>query len=103
VIRSYTAGQTADLGGSIDAFHQMAKSKESTSLAERLHQCLAPVLLLVGTVEHSSEVPDDQRKLMKTKLRTFNTEAVRGAGQFIQEEQPAVVLAALTRLNRVAQ
>jgi pimeloyl-ACP methyl ester carboxylesterase len=38
VIRGYTAGQTADLGGSIDAFHQMSKSKETTSLADRLHQ-----------------------------------------------------------------
>jgi len=103
VIRNYTAGQTADLGGSIDAFHQMAKSKESTSLAERLHQCLAPVLLLVGSVAHSSAVTEEQRELLKTKLRTFNTESVRGAGQFIQEEQPAVVLAALTRLNRVAR
>jgi len=103
VVRSYTAGQTADLGGSIDAFHQMAKSKENTSLAERLHQCLAPVLLLVGTVIHPSGVPDEQRKLLKTELRTFNTEIVRGAGQFIQEEQPGVVLSAVTRLNRVAR
>jgi pimeloyl-ACP methyl ester carboxylesterase len=103
VVRSYTAGQTADLGGSIDAFHEMAKSKENTSLADRLQHCLAPVLLLVGTVDHPSGVPDEQRQLLKTKLRDFNTETVRGAGQFIQEEQPAVVLAAVTRLNRVAR
>jgi pimeloyl-ACP methyl ester carboxylesterase len=103
VIRRYTAGQTADLGGSIDAFHQMAKSKESSSLADRLQQCLAPVLLLLGTVAHPAEVPDDQRALLKTKLRSFNTETVRGAGQFIHEEQPAVVLAAVTRLNRIAR
>ena len=103
VVRSYTAGQTADLGGSIDAFHEMAKSKENTSLADRLQHCLAPVLLLVGTVDHPSGVPDEQRQLLKTKLRDLNTETVRGAGQFIQEEQPAVVLAAVTRLNRVAR
>ena len=30
----------ADLGGSIDAFHRMSKSRESASLADRLH--LAP-------------------------------------------------------------
>jgi pimeloyl-ACP methyl ester carboxylesterase len=103
VIRSYTAGQTSDLGGSIDAFHRMAKSKESTSLAARLHQCRAPVLLLVGSVRHPTEVPEEQRALLKTKLRTFKIETVRGAGQFIQEEQPAVVLAALARLHRVAR
>jgi pimeloyl-ACP methyl ester carboxylesterase len=102
VIRGYTAGQTADLGGSIDAFHEMAKSKENTSLADRLQHCLAPVVLLVGTVDHPSGVPDEQRQLLRTKLRAFNTETVRGAGQFIQEEQPAVVLSAVTRLNRVA-
>jgi pimeloyl-ACP methyl ester carboxylesterase len=103
VIRGYTAGQTADLNGSIDAFHRMAKSKESTSLADRLHQCRAPVLLLVGTVAHPAEVTDEQRKLLKAKLRMLRTESVRGAGQYIQEEQPAVVLAAVARLNRVAR
>jgi hypothetical protein len=102
-VRHYTAGQTADLGGSIDVFHQMAKSKENTSLADRLHQCLAPVLLLVGSVAHPSEIPDEQRQLLKTRLRAFRIETVRGAGQFIQEEQPPVVLSAITRLNRVAR
>ncbi len=103
VLRSYTAGQTTDLDGSIDAFHRMAKSKEGSSLAERLHQCRAPVLLLVGSVAHPTAVPDEQRKLLKAKLRSFKMETVRGAGQFIQEEQPAIVLAALTRLSRVAR
>jgi pimeloyl-ACP methyl ester carboxylesterase len=103
VIRSYTAGQRTDLDGSIDAFHRMAKSKETTSLAQQLHQCLAPVLLLVGSVAHPSAVPPEQRQLLKAKLRTFKAEIVRGAGQFIQEEQPAVVLAALTQLSRVAR
>ncbi len=103
VIRSYTAGPAADLDASIDAFQRMAKSKESTSLADRLHQCRVPVLLLVGTVDHPAEVTDEQRELLKAKLRIFRTEAVRGAGQYIQEEQPSVVLAAVTRLNRVAR
>jgi pimeloyl-ACP methyl ester carboxylesterase len=103
VIRSYTAGQTADLDGSIDAFHRMSKSKESTSLAARLHQCVRPVVLLVGTVAHPAEVPGEQRELLKAKLRAFRTESVRGAGQYIQEEQPAAVLAAVARLDRVAR
>jgi pimeloyl-ACP methyl ester carboxylesterase len=103
VIRGYTAGPAADLDGSIDAFHRMAQSKESTSLADRLHQCSVPVLLLLGTVEHPAEVSDQERELLETRLRRFTTEAVRGAGQYIQEEQPTVVLAALARLNRDAR
>ena len=38
VIRAYTGGQTADMHGSIDAFHRMSKSKEPESLASRLHE-----------------------------------------------------------------
>jgi pimeloyl-ACP methyl ester carboxylesterase len=103
VIRGYTAGPAADLDASIDAFQRMAKSKESTSLADRLHHCRVPVLLLVGTVAHPAEVTEEQRELLKTKLRALRIESVRGAGQYIQEEQPAAVLAAVARLNRVAK
>jgi pimeloyl-ACP methyl ester carboxylesterase len=103
VIRQYTAGQTADMGGSIDAFHQMSKSKEGGSLADRLHQCKVPVLLLVGSVPHPSEVTGDQRELLKTRIPKYRTESVRGSGQYIQEEQPAAVLAALARLDQVSR
>jgi pimeloyl-ACP methyl ester carboxylesterase len=103
VIRGYTAGQTADLGGSIDAFHRMSKSKESLSLADRLQQCAAPVLLLLGTVEHPAQVTSEQQELLKEKLPRFTSERIRGAGQYIQEEQPGAVLAAVARLEKVAK
>jgi pimeloyl-ACP methyl ester carboxylesterase len=103
VIRAYTAGQTADMNGSIDAFHRMSKSKEGDSLAARLHQCAVPVRLLVGTVEHPAEVSDDQRELLSEKLPDFKADSVRGAGQYIQEEQPAAVLAAVAGLERAAK
>ncbi|HET6779292.1 MAG TPA: alpha/beta fold hydrolase [Gemmatimonadales bacterium] len=100
VIRGYTAGQTADLDGSIDAFHKMSKSKESVSLADRLHRCAVPVRLLVGTKSHPAEVTDEQRELLEEKIPNFNSESVRGAGQYIHEEQPAAVLAAVAQLER---
>jgi 3-oxoadipate enol-lactonase len=103
VIRAYTAGQTADMNGSIDAFHRMSKSKEGDSLAARLHQCAVPVRLLVGTVDHPAEVSDDQRELLSEKLPDFKADSVRGAGQYIQEEQPAAVLAAVAGLERAAR
>jgi pimeloyl-ACP methyl ester carboxylesterase len=102
VIRGYTAGQTADLGGSIDAFHQMSKSKETTSLADRLHQVRVPVLLLLGTVPHPAEVSHDQRQLLRQRLPRYKAQSVPGAGQYIQEEQPSAVLAAVTTLDRAA-
>jgi pimeloyl-ACP methyl ester carboxylesterase len=103
VIRQYTAGQTADLDGSIDAFHQMSKSKERASLAERLHQCAVPVRLLVGTVEHPAGVTDEQHELLSEKLPNFKADSVRGSGQYIQEEQPGAVLAAVARLEQASR
>lgn len=102
VIRGYTAGQTADMRGSIDAFQKMSKSKEGSSLADHLQDCVAPVRLLVGTVRHPSEVPADQREMLKDKLPNFETDSVAGSGQYIHEEQPAAVVDALARLDAAA-
>jgi pimeloyl-ACP methyl ester carboxylesterase len=102
VIRGYTAGQTADLSGSIDAFRQMSKAKEPRSLAERLGQCAVPVRLLVGTVPHPAEVTSEEQELLLARLPNFGTDSVPGSGQYIQEEQPAAVLAAVTRLAAAA-
>lgn len=102
VIRGYTAGQTADMRGSIDAFQSMSKSKETTSLADRLHECVVPVRLLVGTVRHPSEVPSAQRELLHEALPNFETDSVPGSGQYIHEEQPAAVVDAVARLDAAA-
>jgi pimeloyl-ACP methyl ester carboxylesterase len=92
------------MGGSIDAFHRMSKAKEPTSLADKLNECAMPVRLLVGTVSHPSEVTADQRAQLGSALRNFSIDSVAGSGQYIQEEQPAAVLAAVARLNEaVAQ
>lgn len=102
VIRGYTAGQTADMRGSIDAFQKMSKAKEGSSLAAHLQDCVAPVRLLVGTVHHPSEVPADQREMLKDKLPNFETDSIAGSGQYIHEEQPGAVVDALARLDAAA-
>jgi pimeloyl-ACP methyl ester carboxylesterase len=99
VVRGYTAGQTADMHGSIDAFQRMSKAKEPTSLADQLHRCTVPVLLLVGTVRHPAEVTADQRAMLGSTLRSFGIDTVVGSGQYIHEEQPAAVLAAVARID----
>jgi pimeloyl-ACP methyl ester carboxylesterase len=103
VIRGYTAGQTADMSGSIDAFHRMSKSKEAESLVNRLHELEQPVRLLVGTVPHPAEVTSDQRELLSEKLPDFKADSVHGSGQYIQEEQPAAVVNAVAQLDEAAR
>ena len=102
VIRNYTAGQARDLDGSIDAFHRMSKSTEDASLADSLHFCEVPVRLLVGSVKHPAEITQGQRELLSVRLRDFGIESVPGSGQYIHEEQPAVVIEAVTRLDQAA-
>ena len=99
VIREYTAGQVADMHGSIDAFQQMSKAKEGASLADRLHQYGGPVRLLIGTVPHPAEVTREQRDLLRDRLPDFSSDSVQGSGQYINEEQPAVVVAAVKALD----
>ena len=103
VIHGYTAGQAADMHGSIDAFQQMSKSKEQASLADRLHDCAVPVRLLVGTVPHPAEVTEDQRAMLSARLPNFKADSVAGSGQYIHEEQPAVVVAAVARLDEASR
>ena len=102
VIRGYTAGQTADMGGSIDAYQRMSKAKETDSLTDRLHECAMPVRLLVGTVSHPAEVTHDQREMLSDRLPNFRADSVPGSGQYIQEEQPHAVLDAVARLSEAA-
>ncbi len=103
VIREYTAGQAADLNGSIDAFRSMSKSKEPESLQEQLHEIRVPVRLLVGGVTHPSGVKEDERELLEEKIPDFSMESVPGAGQFVQEEQPDRVLKALGELDQATE
>ena len=100
VIRAYTGGQTADMHGSSDAFHRMSKSKEGKSLAARLHELDIPVRLLVGMAPHPAAVPPKERELLTSELSDFKVESVPGSGQYINEEQPAVVLEAVAQLDK---
>jgi pimeloyl-ACP methyl ester carboxylesterase len=102
VIRQYTAGQTADLHGSIDAFQRMSQSKQPEPLDDALHRFTGPVRLLVGGVEHPAEVPEDQRELLRERLTDFAVDTVPGSGQYINEEQPKVVVDAVAELRRAA-
>lgn len=98
VVAGYTEGATADMSGAIDAWQGMAKSSESESLLDRLGDCKVPVRLLVGAVPHQSGVGADQIALLTQRLPDFSVDSVAGSGQYVQEEQPEAVLAALEKL-----
>jgi pimeloyl-ACP methyl ester carboxylesterase len=102
VVRKYSATQIRDLDGSIDALSQMATAKEKRSLAERLQQCAVPVVLLVGTSPHRAMVSPGERDLLQHRVRRVEIRDIPGAGRYIQEEKPQVVLEAVAKLSQVA-
>jgi pimeloyl-ACP methyl ester carboxylesterase len=98
VVDQYTAGQAADVDGTIDALRSMSKSKEPESLRERLHETQVPVRLLLGTIMHPSRIKPEEIEVLRTQLKDFAIDSVSGAGQYIEEEQPREVVAAISRL-----
>jgi pimeloyl-ACP methyl ester carboxylesterase len=102
VIREYTAGQAADVDGSIDAFRSMSKSKEAESLRNNLDDIRIPVRLLVGGIDHPSGVKTDERELLAEKIPDFALDTVAGSGQYVHEEQPEVVVEALNSLDQAS-
>jgi pimeloyl-ACP methyl ester carboxylesterase len=98
VVGGYTEGATADLSGAIDAWQGMARSVESESLLARLGECRVPVRLIIGAVPHPSSVGAEQVELLGRQLPDFGVDSIAGSGQYIQEEQPAAVIAALEKL-----
>lgn len=98
LVEEYTAGQSADVDGTIDGLRRMSKAIEPESLRDRMHELRVPVRLLVGTAPHPSAVKEEEIELMTSRIADFGIEHVAGSGQYIHEEQPAAVLEAFTRL-----
>jgi len=98
VVEGYTAGAARDLDATLKAFLAMAERREPEQLRPHLAEVRCPVRLLVGTAEHQSGVRPEELVLLAQSLAAFAVDSVAGAGHYIQEEQPAAVVAAVQRL-----
>ena len=98
VVDEYTAGQAADVHGTIDGLRRMSKSTEPESLRERLHESRIPIRLLHGTFPHPSSIKPEEIELLRSQLLDFEVDTVPGAGQYLGEERPESVVDALQRL-----
>ena len=98
VVDEYTAGQAADVHGTIDGLRRMSKSTEPESLRERLHESRIPIRLLHGTFPHPSSIKPEEIELLRSQLLDFEVDTVPGAGQYLGEERPESVVDALERL-----
>ncbi|HEX5385761.1 MAG TPA: alpha/beta fold hydrolase [Gemmatimonadales bacterium] len=100
VVYGYTAGPARNVHQAIDAMHGMARAKEPELLRDHLGGIRGPVRLLVGSMRHGSGIGDTEIAELKQGLRDFAVDSIFGAGQFIQEERPEAVLAAIDSVDR---
>lgn len=98
VVDGYTAGHARDLDGTLKAYLRMADAREPEALAPNLGRISVPVRLLIGLVEHSGVPSREEMQLLTTRLPEFTVNGVAGAGHFLHEERPDVVLAAVVAL-----
>ena len=96
----YLKNITGDLDAFISAMRAMASSTEPESLRDNLVNISCPVLLLAGQAPHSCGVTPEEIDILRTGLSRFSLQPVPGAGHFIFEEQPAVVIDAIKSLQR---
>ncbi len=99
VVRGYAAGALANSSATLDAFKGMARSREPQRLAGNLRGIRAPVLLLVGGVEHGAGIGPAEIAQLAAGLPAFTADTVAGAGHYIHEERPELVVAGVHRLD----
>jgi pimeloyl-ACP methyl ester carboxylesterase len=99
VVAGYTAGAARDLDATLKAYIAMANAREPDKLAPHLAEIGCPVRLLLGATRHDGDVGAQEVALLARTLPRFALDSVRGAGHFMQEERPDVVLAAVARVR----
>lgn len=98
VMDGYTTGHARDLDGTLKAYLRMADSRDREALAPNLSRIRIPVRLLIGMIDHSGVPGREEIQLLSTRLPDFAITRVVGAGHFLHEERPDLVLAAVVAL-----
>ena len=99
VVKGYTAGATANVGATVDAYRAMARSREPEALEPHLGPIRSPVLLLIGRVPHDGPIPPDEVRLLAERLPVFAVGPIPEVGHFLHEEAPEVVVEAVDRMR----
>ena len=99
VVNGYTAAAATDLDATLKAYVAMAGAREPERLEPHLGAIRCPVLLLLGGAPHDGAPRAADITLLAERLRTFAMETVPGAGHFLYEERPDVVVSAVDRVS----
>ena len=98
VIDGYTAGHARNLDGTLKAYLRMADAREVEALEPNLGRVRLPVRLMIGLAQHNGGIKGEEVLLLTNRLPNFTISRVAGAGLFLHEERPDLVLAAVNEL-----
>jgi pimeloyl-ACP methyl ester carboxylesterase len=99
LVNGYTAAAASDLDATLRAYVAMARAREPERLEPRLALIRCPVLLLLGGAPHDAGPRAADIALLAQRLGTFAVDTVPGAGHFLYEERPDVVVSAVNRVT----
>lgn len=102
VVANYVAPFGSDARTVVRSLQQIAGAHETEALAPNLSRVQAPELLLFGPVARNPKNPalsSEERALLRSGIRKFQQEDVPGAGEYIHEEQPERVIAAIKKMR----
>jgi pimeloyl-ACP methyl ester carboxylesterase len=95
VLRGYTSAFGDDLDPVLDGMKEIASADEPEQLIPNLARIDCPVVLVVGDAENAEGMPDAEVRLLQEHLPEVEVASVEGAGQYVHEEKPEIVVAAI--------
>ena len=98
LVNGYTAAAATDLDATLKAYVAMARAQEPERLEPHLAAIRCPVFLLLGGAPHDAGPRAADIAVLTQQLGTFATETVPGAGHFLYEERPDVVVSAVNQV-----
>jgi pimeloyl-ACP methyl ester carboxylesterase len=98
LVDRYAEAPAADIGATLTTLGAMADAVESQPLGPRLGEVHCPVLMLVGAAPHRSGPSTAELVMLGARVRGYRQLLVTGAGHYLQEERPDVVVRALAEL-----
>lgn len=99
VVDRYAGPYEEDADDALRTMQSIAEAEEPEPLEPRLDQITAPVMLLLGGGSPKEVVRADEIAVLRNRLPELQVDTVPDAGQYIQEEQPARVVAAIRELH----
>jgi pimeloyl-ACP methyl ester carboxylesterase len=100
VVAGYMSAGGRDLNGTLTALRQIAGAREPEPLRPRLCEVRCPVRLVIGTVAHEGGISAAEIALLQERLPHFSIDRVEAAGNFVFEEKPEAVVAAIESATR---